>query len=71
MGGIKKCAVGIVGIGLSVRVRAMGKCSVFLATGPPFCTGPVDGYATGVSIWGGLVEKAGRLMENKWQCMTS
>ena len=31
----QKCAVGIVGIGLSVRVRAMGKCSVFLATGPP------------------------------------
>ena len=60
----QKFAVGIVGIGLSVRVRAIGKCSVFLATGPPFCTGPVNGYAKGVSIWGGLVEK-GRTSHRK------
>ena len=53
----QKCAVGIVGIGLSSVCVRWGSVLSSLPPGHPFCTGPVNGYAKGVSIWGGLVEK--------------
>ena len=65
----QKDAGGIVNsiVGLVSSVRAMGKCSVFLATVPPFCTGPVNGYAIakGLALGWPRREKAGCLSENK------